>query len=143
MRVQKVNANNMNPMEMNNASSMMGMYNVIQKIGKGKRKYSITLDKADKKFLGKFLEEAKKQFSSGGEQGKPIVDFFNYIEEICKNKDKNELRLSFEEMEFMKRMLSDSIKGMEGMSFKWWQFIKKSMLKMMLKQYRDLLKKIN
>ena len=53
MRTQKLNANNLNPMEMNNAMSMMSMMNLIQKIGKGKRKYSINLDKNDKKFLGK------------------------------------------------------------------------------------------
>ena len=37
MKAQKVNPNNMNPMQMNAMSSMMGMMNSIQKIGKGKR----------------------------------------------------------------------------------------------------------
>ena len=38
MKTQRVNPNAMNPMQMNNMSSMMGMMNSIQKIGKGKRK---------------------------------------------------------------------------------------------------------
>lgn len=144
MKVQKMNPNNMNPMQMNNASSMMGAMNMMQKLGKGKRKYGIALDKNDKKFLGKFLEEAKKQFPEGGEQGaKPIVEFFDYINLICQDTNKPELRLSFEELEFLKKMLSDSVRGMEGMSFKWYQLIRKGMVKLMLKQYRELLKKIN
>lgn len=143
MKVQKLNANNLNPMEMNNASAMMGMMNIIQKIGKGKKKYSINLDKAEKKFLGKFLEEAKKQFVNSEEQAKNIVEFFNYMKAICDSKDKDELRLSFEELEFLKKMLSDSVKGMETLTFKWWQLLRKGMVKMMLKQYKGLLVKIN
>jgi len=52
-----------------------------------------------------------------------------------------ELKLSFEEYEFLKRMIVDSIRGMEGMTFKWYQFVKKGMLKVMIKQYRELLTK--
>ncbi|MGL5964556.1 MAG: hypothetical protein ACRCZ2_09230 [Fusobacteriaceae bacterium] len=146
MKMQKMNPNNMNPMEMNNASAMMGMMNVIQKIGKGKRKYSVSLDKNEKKFLGKFLEEGKKQFDPsvpGSAQMKPVAEFFDYMIGICNSSNKNDIRFSFEELEFFKKMLSDSVKGMEGMNFKWYQLIRKSMAKVMVKQYRALLKKIN
>ena len=64
MKTQRVNPNGMNPMQMNNMSSMMGMMNNIQRIGKGKRKITVNLDKNNKKFLSKFIEEVKKQFSS-------------------------------------------------------------------------------
>ena len=141
-----MNPNNMNPMEMNNASAMMGMMNLMQKIGKGKRKYSVALDKNEKKSLGKFLEEGKKQFDPsvpGAAQMKPVAEFFEYMISICNSKDKSEVRFSFEELEFFKKMLSDSVKGMEGMNFKWYQLIRKSMAKVMVKQYRELLKKIN
>lgn len=143
MKIQKLNANNLNPMEMNNASAMMGAMNLIQKIGKGKRKYEVNLDKNDKKFLGKFIEEAKKQFVNNGDQVKAIAEFFDYMKSICDSKEKNILKLSFEELEFLKKMLSESVRGMKTMKFKWWEFIKKSMVKVMLKQYEDLLKKIN
>ena len=45
MKGTRVNPTALSPMEMNNMSSMMGMMNSIQKIGKGKRKYTIQLDK--------------------------------------------------------------------------------------------------
>ena len=144
MKTQKVNPSTMNPMEMNNISSMMSSMNLIQKIGKSKRKYNVEIGKNEKKFLAKFLEEAKKQFPSGSDSGvKPLINFFDYLIEICKNKKINEIKLSYEELEFLKKMLSDSVKGMEDMKFKWYQFLKKSMVKVMLKQYRMLLKTIN
>lgn len=142
MKMQRMNPNGMNPMEMNNAMSMMGTMNLMQKIGKGKRKYSVALDKNEKKVLGKFLEEGKKQFGHEN-QVKPLVEFFDYMIAICNSTDKNEIRFSFEELEFFKKMLADSVRGMEGMNFKWYQFIRKSMTKVMAKQYRDILKKIN
>lgn len=144
MKMQRMNPNNLNPMQMNNMSSMAGMMNTIQKIGKGKRKYTVKLDKNSKKFLSKFIDEVKKQFAGPmGGQGQGVVEFFNYVKSICESKDKDELRMSFEELEFMKKMLADSIKGLEAMQFKWYQLIRKTMVKLMVKQYRELLTQIN
>lgn len=142
MKPQRVNPNMMNPMEMNNMSAMMGMMNNLQRIGKGKRKYKVTLDKNSKKFLAKFMEEVKKQFATSplGAQGQNVSDFFSYVKELADSKDQTGLMLSFEEYEFLKRMLIDSIRGMEGMEFKWYQFVKKGMIKLMTKQYREILK---
>lgn len=144
MKTQRVNPNAMNPMQMNNMSSMMGMMNSIQKIGKGKRKYSIMLDKNNKKFLAKFIDEVKKQFASSplGGQGQGVSDFFDYVKKMCEDKNQMELKVSFEEYEFLKKMVIDSVKGMEAMEFKWYQLIKKGMIKMMVKQYRELLTKL-
>ncbi|MBC2851286.1 hypothetical protein H5J22_07675 [Cetobacterium sp. 8H] len=138
MKAQKVNPNNMNPMQMNAMSSMMGMMNSIQKIGKGKRKYSVTLDKGTKKFLSKFIEEIKKQFAvNNGMQN--VNQFLDYVKSIADTKDRMELKLSYEEQEFLTRMVTDAVKGMEAVKFKWYQLIKKSMTKLMIKQYRELL----
>lgn len=138
MKVQKVNANNMNPMQMNAMSSMMGMMNSIQKIGKGKRKYSVSLDKGTKKFLSKFIEEIKKQFAvNNGMQN--VGQFLDYVKSVADSKDKMDLKLSYEEQEFLTKMVSDAVKGMESVQFKWYQLIKKSMTKVMAKQYRQLL----
>lgn len=144
MKTQRVNPNAMNPMQMNNMSSMMGMMNSIQKIGKGKRKYSIMLDKNNKKFLAKFIDEVKKQFASSplGAQGQGVSDFFDYVKKMSEDKNQMELKVSFEEYEFLKKMVIDSVKGMEAMEFKWYQLIKKGMIKMMVKQYRELLTKL-
>ncbi|WP_418964909.1 hypothetical protein [Cetobacterium sp.] len=138
MKAQKVNPNNMNPMQMNAMSSMMGMMNSIQKIGKGKRKYSVSLDKGTKKFLSKFIEEIKKQFAvNSGMQN--VGQFLDYVKSVADSKDKTELKLSYEEQEFLTRMVADAVKGMEAVQFKWYQLIKKSMTKVMAKQYRELL----
>ncbi|WP_448821944.1 hypothetical protein [Cetobacterium sp.] len=138
MKAQKVNANNMNPMQMNAMSSMMGMMNSIQKIGKGKRKYSVSLDKGTKKFLSKFIEEIKKQFAvNNGMQN--VGQFLDYVKSVADSKDKMDLKLSYEEQEFLTKMVSDAVKGMESVQFKWYQLIKKSMTKVMAKQYRQLL----
>ena len=76
-----------------------------------------------------------------GVQASGLGEFFDYVKSVADTKDQMELKLSFEEYEFLKRMIVDSIKGMEGMTFKWYQFVKKAMLKVMVKQYRELLTK--
>ncbi len=141
----RVNPAAMSPMEMNNISSMMGMMNSIQKIGKSKRKYSVKLEKGDKKLLVKFINEAKKQFSetTSNDQYIGVYNFLNYVGEVAANKDTTELKVSFEEYEFLKKMLIDSVRGMEKMQFFWYQFIKKGTVKILCKQYRELLKKFN
>lgn len=140
MKPQKINGNTLNPMQMNSMSAMMGMMNSIQKIGKGKRKYTVNLDKASKKFLSKFIEEIKKQFSANGMPN--VIEFLDYVKSVADSKDKMELKLSYEELDFLIKMLSEAVKGIESMQFKWYQFIKKSMTKVMAKQYRELLKEL-
>lgn len=139
----RMNPNAISPMEMNQMSSMMGMMSSLQKIGKGKRKYSIPLEKSNKKFLIQFMDEVKKQFSGSAmaEQNKTIYDFLVYVKEVAEKKESTELKVSFEEEEFLKRLLKDSLRGMEGMEFKWYQFVKKRMVKIIMKQYRDFLTK--
>ena len=133
MKATRVNPGALSPMEMNNMSSMMGMMNSIQKIGKGKRKYTIKLDKTDKKLLVRFINEAKKQFSdtASNSQYAGVYNFLTYITDTASKK----------EQEFIKRMLQDSVRGMEKMQFFWYQFIKKFTVRMLTKQYRELLKK--
>ncbi len=144
MKGQRINPNNLNPMQMNNMSSMMGMMNTMQRIGKSKRKYAIKLEKANKKFLAKFIDEIKKQFA--GQETAPqqqgVIDFLDYLKAQCEIKDRTEVKVSFEELEFLKRMIGDSIRGMEGMQFKWYQIIKKMMMKVMLTQYKQLFEEI-
>ena len=49
--------------------------------------------------------------------------------------------MSYEVHDFVKRMLQDSVRGMEKMQFFWYQFIRKFTVKTLTKQYRELLKK--
>lgn len=143
MKATRVNPGTLSPMEMNNMSSMMGMMNSIQKIGKGKRKYTIQLDKNDKKLLVRFINEAKKQFSdtASNSQYAGVYNFLNYITDVTSKKESTEIKMSYEEQDFVKRMLQDSVRGMEKMQFFWYQFIRKFTVKTLAKQYRELLKK--
>ena len=143
MKGTRVNPTALSPMEMNNMSSMMGMMNSIQKIGKGKRKYTIQLDKNDKKLLVRFINEAKKQFSdtASNSQYAGVYNFLNYITDVASKKESTEIKMSYEEQDFVKRMLQDSVRGMEKMQFFWYQFIRKFTIKTLSKQYRELLKK--
>ena len=102
----RVNPNAISPMEMNQMSSMMGMMSSLQKIGKGKRKYSIPLDNSSKKILVRFIDEVKKQFAGSvmADQNKQIYDFLVYVKEVSEKKESTELKVSFEEEEFLKRM---------------------------------------
>ena len=139
MKATRVNPGTLSPMEMNNMSSMMGMMNSIQKIGK----YNIKLDKTDKKLLVRFINEAKKQFTdtASNSQYAGVYNFLTYITDTASKKETTEIKMSFEEQEFIKRMLQDSVRGMEKMQFFWYQFIRKFTVKMLTKQYRELLKK--
>lgn len=142
MKGQRVNPEKINPMEINTMSSMMGMMGILQKIGKGKRKYSIKLEKNHKKFLARFMVDIKKEFEKTYEnvpQMKGVLSFLDYIKVSCENKELKELNVSYEEFDFLKRMLMDNLKGMEAMQLKWYQFVKKATLKMMKAQYKDIL----
>lgn len=142
MKGQRINPEKINPMEINAMSSMMGMMGILQKIGKGKRKYSIKLEKNHKKFLARFMVDIKKEFEktySNVPQMKGVLSFLDYIKTSCENKDLKELNVSYEEFDFLKRMLMDNLRGMEAMELKWYQLIKKATLKMMKAQYKDIL----
>ena len=143
MKATRVNPGTLSPMEMNNMSSMMGIMNIIQKIGKGKRKYTLKLDKNDKKLLVRFINEAKKQFTdtASNSQYAGVYNFLTYITDIASKKESTEIKMSYEEQDFVKRMLQDSVRGMEKMQFFWYQFIRKFTVKTLTKQYRELLKK--
>lgn len=144
MKGQRVNPEKLNPMEMNSMSSMMGMMSVLQKIGKGKRKYSVKLEKNHKKFLVRFMTDIKKQFEQtyADSQMKGVLAFFDYVKSVCENKTAAELKLSYEEFDFLKRLLTDSLKGMDAMKLKWYNLIKKATIKMMKVQYREVLKQM-
>ncbi len=134
---------NMSSMQMRSMSGMMGIQNAMQRIGKGKRKHSVKLAKHNKKFLGRFVGEIQKQVGSEtNPQMKGVSDFLNYLKAECGKKGTSEIKMSFDELEFLKRMLIDSTKGMEATTFKWYRFIRKLMLKAMIKSNKNLLEEL-
>lgn len=140
----KINANKINQTDMMQAQSAMGMMSKMQKIGKGKRKYKVSLDKNTKKYLGKIVKEYIKQSDvyKANPQTKGVADFFVYLEAECAKSADTPIMLSFEELEFLKATISESIKGMEQIEFKWYNFIKKAFTKLMIKQNRFILKEL-
>lgn len=144
MKGQRVNPEKLNPMEMNSMSSMMGMMSILQKIGKGKRKYSVKLEKNHKKFLSRFMTDIKKQYEKmySDSQMKGILTFFDYVKSTSENKSATELKLSYEEFDFLKRLLTDSLRQMDTMPLKWYNLIKKATIKMLKVQYKEFLKQM-
>jgi len=136
-------AQNMNDMQMKNMSGMMGIQNAMQRIGKGKRKYTVKISKHNKKFLGKFVDEIQKQMGSeNNPQMKGVLNFLTYLKAECNKKTITEIKMSFDELEFLKKMIIDSVKGMEGMTYKWYQIINKLMVKTMIRSNRSLLEEL-
>ena len=90
------------------------------------------------------MTDIKKQFSEtyADSQMKGVLTFFDYVKSACENKATTELKLSYEEFDFLKRLLTDSLKGMEAMQLKWYNLIKKATLKMMKVQYKEVLKQM-
>ena len=143
MARQTLNPNKMSQVDMMNNQAMMGMASFMQKLGKGKRKYIVKLDKGNKKFLGTLVKEMKKQMGVYGNnpQTKGMNNFLNYLETECGKKEL-EVKMSYDELEFLKKTISESVKQMGIMQFKWYQFIKKMAIKMMAKQYKILLEEL-
>ena len=144
MRMQRVNPNRMSQTDLMNNQSMAGMASLLQMVGKGKRKYNISMNPSNKKFLGKMAIEMKKQMAGYGDmnQTKGVIQFLEYLEAESKNK-KMTVPMSHEEVDFLRKTLTTSIKQMETMEYKWYQFMRKWLVKVMIKQNRMLLDDIN
>ncbi len=140
----KVNANRISQTDLMQAQSAMGMVGKMQKIGKGKRKYKVNFDKTTKKYLAKIVKEYTKQAEiyRANPQTKGVADFFEYLERECARATAQPIMLSFEELDFLKSTIAESIKAMEGIQYKWYNFIKKSFTKLMIKQNRYILNEL-
>ena len=97
------------------------------------------------KLMYRTPEELKKQLGAYAmnPQTKGVTDYLEYLEAECKKKTDAPIAMSFEELEFLRKTLSDSIKAMETLEFKWYNFLKKMLMKMMLNQHRYILQELN
>jgi len=55
--------------------------------------------------------------SENNPQIKGVLDFLTYLKAECSKKEVMEIKMSFDELEFLKKMVVDSIKGMEGATY--------------------------
>lgn len=146
-----VNPNSVNDMEIINAKAQAKMSQLVQKIGKGKRRVTVTFNKTTRSYVAKLIEEMKKQMIAYEKQLPNLFNFFNYLEKETKvtkanKKEKTkDVLLSYEEVDFLKLQLKETIKGIEMQSknLKWYNFLKKSMYKMLKKQTEETLENVN
>ena len=137
-----VNPNTINDMTIVNVNSQAKMNQIIQKIGKGKRKIKVTLGKSTRSYLTKLIEEMKKQMKVYEKQLPNIFQFFGYLEKEIKITKENkkektkDVSLSFEELDFLKLQIRETIKGIDNMKtkLKWYNFLKKGLYKTLRKQ---------
>ena len=140
--VKMVNQNTINDMTLVNAKSQAKMTQFIQKIGKGKRRVKVTLSKSTRSYLIKMLEEMKKQMAVYEKQLPNLFQFFNYLEKearIVKQNKKQKTKdivLSYEELDFLKIQIKETIKGIDNLksSLKWYNLVKKGLYKTLKKQ---------
>ena len=140
--VKMVNQNTINDMTLVNAKSQAKMTQLIQKIGKGKRRVKVTLSKSTRSYLIKMLEEMKKQMAVYEKQLPNLFQFFNYLEKearIVKQNKKQKTKdivWSYEELDFLKIQIKETIKGIDNLksSLKWYNLVKKGLYKTLKKQ---------
>ena len=137
-----VNPNTINDMTLVNVKAQAKMNQIVQKIGKGKRKIKVTLGKSTRSYLTKLIEEMKKQMKVYEKQLPNIFQFFGYLEKEIKITKENkkektkDVSLSFEELDFLKLQIRETIKGIDNMKtkLKWYNFLKKGLYKTLRKQ---------
>ena len=137
-----VNPNTINDMTLVNVKAQAKMNQLVQKIGKGKRKIKVTLGKNTRSYLTKLIEEMKKQMKVYEKQLPNIFQFFGYLEKEIKITKENkkektkDVSLSFEELDFLKLQIRETIKGIDNMKtkLKWYNFLKKGLYKTLRKQ---------
>ena len=144
MKPRMANGNTMNDMEMVNVKNQMKMGEMMKKIGKGKRKVSVTFALGSRRYLHKLIDELKKQMTIYEKQLLNMFSFFDYLQkqvEVVKTKGKKKEKtksvlLSYEELDFLKMQIRETTKGIktEKEKLKWNNLIKKALYKTLLKQ---------
>lgn len=140
----KVNPGRINQQDMMNAQAYTGIMSKIEKLGKGKRKYKLFFDKTAKKYFGKMVKEFSKQLQGyqNNPQTKNVIEFYSYIELETAKAANQPIMVSFEELEFLKGTMSETIKGMEKVQYKWYDIFRKVLTKTMIKQNKIILEEL-
>ncbi|MBN1468641.1 MAG: hypothetical protein JW924_07950 [Fusobacteriaceae bacterium] len=137
----KINPAKISNQDMMNAQAYSGMVSKIEKLGKSKRKNKIFFDKVVKKYFKKIIEQFIKQLNEypSNPQSQKVIEFYTYLDSELSKAANHPVMLSFEELEFLKATLSETVKGMDKMEFKWYSFLRKIMNKSMAKQIKEIL----
>lgn len=136
---QRMDPRNMSQTDMMNSKSMMKMQSLVQKLGKGKRKFSANISKLNKKMFKKLLEEQVKQFPA---EASNVKKFYEYLIVECARNNDAPIAVSYEEFDFLKYMMRETITGLTTVKFKWYQILQKLMVKTQLKSYETILEEL-
>lgn len=146
-----INPNSVSNMDLINTKAQAKMQQIVQKIGKGKRKVNVTFSKMSRSYLVRLIEEMRKMMSQYEKQLPNVFSFFKYFENEVKitkenKKEKNKtVKLSYEEVDFFKLQLKETLKGIDAQraALKWYNLIKKALFKTLKKQTEVVLEEFN
>ena len=146
-----INPNSVSNMDLINAKAQAKMQQIVQKIGKGKRKVNVTFSKMSRSYLVRLIEEMRKMMSQYEKQLPNVFSFFKYFENEVKitkenKKEKNKtVKLSYKEVDFFKLQLKETLKGIDTQraALKWYNLIKKALFKTLKKQTEVVLEEFN
>lgn len=128
-----VNPNNVTDMDVVNLRQQAKMTQLMQKIGRGRRKIEISLSRSSQKYIEQVVSELKKQMQAYEKNLPNVYDFFNYLQKTVsvakrqrRPKFKN-LLISFEEQEFLIMQIKTTLKEItkQRESLKWYNILKK------------------
>ena len=146
-----VNPNTVSNMDLINAKSQAKMQQLVQKIGKGKRKVNVTFSKMSRSYLAKMIEEMRKMMSQYEKQLPNVFSFFKYLEnevkitKVNKKEKTKNVKLSYEEVDFFKFQINETLKGIytKRAALKFYNIIKKLLFKTLKKQTELVLEEFN
>lgn len=139
MKRQVIDASKMNQIEMENTKKMMEMTSLMQRVGKGKRKYGIKLGYTARQVLARTLIEMKKLILSEGSLPKNLDEF---IEHINGSKSSKNIIMSYDEISFLKSFLSLNISQQEAIKLPWYRIFSRFMNYLALVQYKEIIEKL-
>ena len=136
-----VNPNTVSNMDLINAKSQAKMQQIVQKVGKGKRKVNVTFSKMSRSYLTRMIEEMRKMMSQYEKQLPNVFAFFKYLENEVKITKANKK----EKIDFFKLQLKETLKGIDAQraTLKWYNLIKKALFKTLTKQTEAVLEEFN
>lgn len=145
-----MNPNSVSNMDLINQKAQFKMQQLVQKIGKGKRRVTVTFSKMSRGYVAKMIEEMKKAMAQYERQLPNLFSFFNYLEKEVKITKENkkektkDVKFSYEEIDFFKLQLNETIKGIDTQvaMLKWYNLIKKGLFKTLKKQTETVLEEV-
>lgn len=150
MKSKMVNPNSISDMEIMNIKNQARMSQMLQNVGRGRRKVEIYLSKTSQKFIEQLAIELNKQMAEYGKKMPNIPDFFDYIikcvhvEKKQKREKYKKIMLSYDEKDFLDMQIKGTLYELEKQrkNLRWYNIIKKIAFSSVKKQNEILLSEI-